>query len=71
MTTISAPSIRTHATGFERLLLRTAAGLNGFVVARHERGGAVERRRALTVQDAAAAARRQAEARAAIGIVPR
>ena len=71
MTAIPASVARTAATPFESLLLRAASALDHFVAVRlEERGGAVHRRAAAT-QAAAAAARGAAQARGAIGMLPR
>lgn len=76
MTTISAHDLAVRgfgsaATTFERALLRAASALDAYAVARHERRHDADRRRALIAQTRATGARRDAEARAAIGIIPR
>ena len=71
MTAISAPRALTRATPFERTLLRAASALDLFVAARLERRGGAAHRRAVEAQTAAAADRRAAEARGAIGMLPR
>jgi hypothetical protein len=59
------------STAFERALLRTASALDAYVIARVQRRDARPRRAALIAQAAAGDARRDAEARAAIGLLPR
>ncbi|MFK4836657.1 hypothetical protein ACI3KY_13105 [Microbacterium sp. ZW T2_14] len=76
MTTITAGEAARHgfvtpATRFDRTLLRAAAAIDAFVLARVERRVGAERRRALTAQATASGARREAQALAAIGILPR
>ena len=71
MTAISAPRALTRATPFERTLLRAASTLDRFVAARLERRGGNAHRRAAEVQITVAADRRAAEARGAIGMLPR
>jgi len=61
----------TSATPFERTLLHAASALDLFVSARLERRGSAVHRRAAAVQSAAAVLRRDAEARGAIGLLPR
>ena len=58
-------------TRFERTLLRAASALNGFVVVRLERRTGSGSRHALAAQNAVIRRRRDAEARGAIGILPR
>lgn len=69
MTTISAP--RAAATPFESVLLRAASALDRFVATRLEQRGALVYRRATQARMAALGARDAAEARGAIGILPR
>lgn len=76
MTTITVPDrsaqrLAASATRFDRALLRAASTLDAHVVARLERRAGAEERRALAVQAASDDARREASARAAIGILPR
>lgn len=71
MTAITAPRSLGRATSFERMLLRTAAVLDGFVAARLAHRASEIHRAAVDVQASFAAVRRAAEARAAIGILPR
>ena len=75
MTTIPAPHATTRtiigATPFERTLLRAASGLDVFVAARLERRRSAAYRDAAAAQSAAAGARIAAEARGAIGLLPR
>jgi len=76
MTTITAhhvASSRTAArtTAFERALLQAASSLDAFVATRLERRSDAARRQSVEVQDAAARSRSAAEARAAVGILPR
>ena len=68
---IVAPALAARATRFDRTLLRAASGLDSFVVARLERRAGDESRRALAAQEAATQYRRAAEARGAIGVLPR
>jgi len=69
MTTISAHHAAPNA--FERALLHAASALDSFVTVRLEsRSGAVHRR-LIEAQSAASALRGQAEARGAIGLLPR
>jgi len=67
MTVIYTP----RTTLFERALLRTAASIDRFVDARLERRGAPAYRRAVQTQLNVAAVRREAQARGAIGLLPR
>jgi len=71
MTAISTPLVRAAATPFERILLGAASGLDGFVAHRLELRGGTEYRRAHRAQTAHAAAREAAQARSAIGLLPR
>ena len=71
MTAISAPRTSTGITPFERSLLRTASVLDGFVSGRLERRSSVAYRRAAAVQSATVSARDAAQARGAIGLLPR
>ena len=71
MTTISAPVARTAATRFESLLLRAASALDGFVAARLEQRCSEVYRGVAQTQAASAAARGAAQARGAIGVLPR
>ena len=72
-----AASERSHGafgsptTRFDRSLLRAASLLDAVVAARLERRGTGRWRDALASQTAAADARRAAQARGAIGILPR
>lgn len=66
-----APTVAVRATRLDRALLRAASAIDGFVVARIERRTADESRRAVTAQAAATRMRRDAEARGAIGLLPR
>ncbi|MCC2032284.1 hypothetical protein [Microbacterium allomyrinae] len=68
---VSAPGSRARVTPFERTLLRTASALDAFVVTRLERRTGAVGRQALTVQAAFALARRDAEARGVMGMIPR
>jgi hypothetical protein len=71
MTAISAPRGYTRTTPFERSLLWTSSSLEHFVSGRLERRATAERRRARTAQTGFSEARRDAQARGAIGILPR
>lgn len=75
MTTLTAhyatTRTATRATTFERTLLRAASALDAFVLTRVERRGADELRRVARTQDASAEARRSAQARGAMGVLPR
>ncbi|MDQ7877653.1 hypothetical protein Q9R08_06670 [Microbacterium sp. QXD-8] len=76
MTTITAGELAARgfgasATRFDRALLRAASAIDAYVIARVERRDGAERRRALTAQTAASGARRDAEALAATGMLPR
>ncbi|MBW9108439.1 hypothetical protein [Microbacterium ureisolvens] len=68
---LAARGFRASATRFDRALLRAASALDAYVVARVEKRDDAQERRALTVQAAASTARREAEARAAVGMLPR
>lgn len=76
MTTITAHHVvssraAARTTAFDRALLQAASALDAFVATRLERRADAARRRSVAVQDAAAGARSAAEARAAIGVLPR
>ena len=76
MTAITADELAAHefrasATRFDRALLRAASALDAYVVSRVLKRGDAEERRALTAQAAADGVRREAEARAAMGMLPR
>ncbi len=75
MTTLTAhyatTRVATRTTGFERTLLRAASALDAFVVTRLERRDGDELRRVQLAQDATAEARRSAQARGAMGVLPR
>ena len=71
MTAISAPGVGTGATPFERALLGAASGLDRFVANRLERRTGTEYRRAHEARLAFAATRHAAQARGAIGLLPR
>jgi len=76
MTTITAHHVvssRTAArtTAFERALLQAASTLDAFVATRLERRSDEARGHSVEVQDAAARTRSAAEARAALGLLPR
>ncbi|MGN6221708.1 MAG: hypothetical protein ACTHNQ_19595 [Microbacterium sp.] len=75
MTTITAHRVvssrAARTTAFDRALLQAASALDAFVATRLERRADAARRRSVAVQDAAAGARSAAEARAAIGVLPR
>lgn len=76
MTAITSPYFRTRLATtrpdiIDRALLRTAGVLDAFVQARLERRAGDVRHRALAAQDAATTARRNAEALAALGMLPR
>ncbi|MBW9118763.1 hypothetical protein JNB63_01505 [Microbacterium trichothecenolyticum] len=68
---LAARGFRASATRFDRALLRAASALDAYVVARVEKRDDAQERRALTVQAAASTARREAEAHAAVGMLPR
>jgi len=76
MTTITLPDVTTGtlsaaATGLDRALLRAASALDAHVLGRVERRAGLAFRRAASAQAAADRIRRDATARAAIGILPR
>lgn len=71
MTAISAPRNLSRTTSFERILLRAASGLDRFVAARLERRATAAHRAVVDAQSSFAAARRAAEARGALGVLPR
>jgi len=71
MSAISASRTITRATHFERTLLHAASALDLFVANRLERRGRVSYRRAADAQASAADVRSAAEARGAIGVLPR
>jgi hypothetical protein len=76
MTTITAGELaargfETSATRFDRTLLRAASALDAYVIARVERRDGAARRRALTAQAVVSGARRDAEALASTGMLPR
>lgn len=68
---IVAPALVARSTRLDRTLLRAASALDSFVVARLERRAGGESRRALAAQTTATQRRREAEARGAIGLLPR
>ena len=69
MTTVSAA--RAAVTPFESLLLHAASALDLFVAARLERRGGPAYRRAAETRTTGLGARGAAEARGAIGMLPR
>jgi Mg-chelatase subunit ChlD len=71
MTAISAPRTLTRTTSFERTLLRAASTLDHIVEVRLERRSSTAHRAAVDAQSSFAARRRSAEARGAIGLLPR
>lgn len=71
MTTITAPRAGTALTPFEGMLLRAASALDHFVSARLELRGGAAYRRAAETRAAGEAARGAAQARSAIGMLPR
>jgi hypothetical protein len=71
MTAISAPRTSAGITTFERSLLRTASAMDRFVVQRLERRASAEYHRAAAVQSATVLARDAAQARGAMGLLPR
>ena len=71
MTAISASRVSSGATPFERTLLSAASALDRFVAGRLELRGGSEYRRAHDAQLAFAATRDAAQARGAIGLLPR
>jgi hypothetical protein len=75
MTTITAAELASRgfdasATRFDRALLRAASAIDAYVIARVERRDGAGRR-AVTAQTAQGGARRDAEALAATGMLPR
>ncbi|MCP2636781.1 hypothetical protein K0817_009420 [Microbacterium sp. HD4P20] len=60
-----------RVTFLDRALLSAASALDGIVAARVSRRHRPERRSIMAARDAAAAARRHAEALASVGIMPR
>ncbi len=71
MTTISASRSTAGTTPFESMLLGAASAVDDFVAGRLERRGSAVYRRAARTAAAGAAARDAAQARGAIGILPR
>jgi len=76
MTAITAHHVassrsQARTTAFERTLLQAASTLDAFVAARLERRASAARRDAIAAQDAATRTRSAAEARGALGILPR
>jgi len=76
MTTITAHHVASHqaparTTAFERALLQAASTLDAFVATRLAHRSDAGRRQSVAVQDAAARTRSAAEARAALGVLPR
>jgi hypothetical protein len=71
MTAISAPRVRTDATPVEHMLLSAASALDAFVTGRLERRTDTGRGHAYDVQRSFAAAREAAQARGAMGLLPR
>ncbi|WP_426319640.1 hypothetical protein [Microbacterium sp. E-13] len=76
MTAISADELSAHrfeasATAFDRALLRAASAVEAYTIARVRRRDGAQRRRALIAQDEASGARRNAEALAYAGLLPR
>ncbi len=76
MTTITAHDLAVRGFGsatttFERALLRAASAIDAYVVARQEHRGDAGRRSALAAQNRLTGLRQDAEARAAVGILPR
>ncbi|MCH6229420.1 hypothetical protein MK786_01550 [Microbacterium sp. CFH 31415] len=69
MTALTASHAVVRTTGFERMLLTTAAGLDRFVATRLERRGTTEGPRA--AQTAAGEIRSDALAMGAVGMLPR
>ena len=68
---LTARGFRASATRFDRALLRAASALDAYVVARVEKRDDAEERRALTAQASVNADRHEAEAFAALGMLPR
>jgi hypothetical protein len=71
MTTISASRSGIAVTPFEGMLLRAASELEHFVSSRLELRGGAAYRRAAETRAAGEAARGAAQARGAIGMIPR
>jgi hypothetical protein len=76
MTTITAGELAARGFGssttrLDRALLRAAAALDAYAVARVQRRENADRCRLATAQDAATGVRRDAEALAATGMLPR
>ncbi|MCR2763756.1 hypothetical protein NQ152_09575 [Microbacterium sp. zg.B48] len=71
MTAVSAPRVLPRATPFERALLRAASGLDRYVAARVDRRGHPAYRRAAEARSHAVTLRAAAEARGAMGVLPR
>ena len=71
MTAISAPRVLSGATPFERALLSAASALDRFVAHRLQRRGEAGYRRAHEAQLAFAVTRDAAQARGAMGLLPR
>lgn len=69
MTALTAPRAVVRTTGFERMLLTTAAGLDRFVASRLERRGSGAGPR--SAQAAAGDTRSDALAMGAVGMLPR
>ncbi|MHC2998978.1 hypothetical protein [Microbacterium sp. HJ5] len=69
MTALTAPTAVVRTTGFERMLLTTATGLDRFVASRLERRAAS--RRPVDAQTAAGETRSDALAMGSIGMLPR
>lgn len=68
---VSSRTAAARTTAFERALLQAASTLDAFVATRLERRSDAARRQSVEIQDAAARARSAAEARAALGMLPR
>jgi hypothetical protein len=71
MTAISAPLSSAGITPFERSLLRAASAADRFVLQRLGRRSSSEYRRAAATQSATVAFRDAAQARGAMGLLPR
>ncbi len=76
MTAITADELATHrfdasATAFDRALLRAASAFDAYAIGRLRRRDGAQQRRALIAQAEANGARRNAEALAYIGLLPR
>ncbi len=69
MTALTAPRAFARTTGFERMLLTTAAGIERFVGTRLERRAVVAR--PASAQVAATEARSDALAMGSVGMLPR